>query len=98
MKNTLRTIQSIDWILMLSVLMLVFFGLTTMKSFGGSGDTSAQYFFTRQTIWLVVSLLVFSTALFIDWSFFKTNSIFLILLYASILAMLVVLLIGSRSI
>lgn len=98
MKNILRTIQSIDWILMLSALLLVFFGLTTMKSFGGSGDTSAQYFFIRQMIWLVVSLLVFSAALFVDWGFFKTNSIFLILLYAVMIVVLAVLLIGSRSI
>lgn len=98
MKNILRTIQSIDWILMFSALILVFFGLTTMKSFGGEVDTFSQYFFIRQIIWVMVSLTIFFMALFVDWSFFKTNSIFLILLYFIFLMMLIFLLVANRSV
>ena len=98
MSNILRTIRSIDWILMFSALMLVFFGLTTMKSFSGTESAFSQYFFIRQIIWVALSLFVFFIALFIDWSFFKTNSIFLILFYIVILLTLVLLLITNRSV
>ncbi|MEK9175747.1 MAG: rod shape-determining protein RodA [Patescibacteria group bacterium] len=98
MKNIVQTIKSIDWILMLSSLMLVFFGLTTMRSFGVAGDISVQYFFTRQIVWIALSLIIFCIALFIDWGFFKTNSVFLILFYIIILLMLVVVLVGNQSV
>ena len=96
--SLIRIIRSIDWILLCSVLVLVFFGLTTMRSFGGSGGLATQYFFARQMIWLSAGLVVFCIALLIDWSFFKTNSIFLLLIYAIVIGSLIFLLIGHRSV
>src|SRR3990167_7471306 len=78
MKAILRIAKSIDWVLLAALGMVIFFGLVTMKSFGVH-DTTAVYFFNRQLIWLAVGLFVFVVALFVDWSFLRTNSIFLIL-------------------
>src|SRR3989344_5534621 len=76
--NPGRMWKNLDWAPLLAALMLVLLGLVTMKSFGQGGD----YFFTRQIIWALAGLLAFFiSAIFIDWSFLKTNSIFLLMLY-----------------
>lgn len=97
MKPAFRIIKSIDWVLMAAVGIVIFFGLITMKSFGVN-DTTTTYFFTRQLIWLAVGFFVFMATLFIDWSFLRTNSIFLILGYFAGVLFLVWLLVGNRSI
>ncbi len=102
MKNFFKTIESVDWILLFSMLMLVLFGLISMKSFGPptgglDGGAGGDYYFNRQIIWLVVSLLAFFLILFIDWTFFKTNSVFLLLLYAVVIGALVFVLIAGRT-
>jgi rod shape determining protein RodA len=87
---------NIDWVLVFSVLAVVFFGLVTMKSFDGVG--SSDYFFNRQILWVGIGLAVFLVAFLIDWSFLKTNSVFLIVLFLAMLAMLAFLFIGGSSI
>ncbi len=82
-----KIFREIDWILILSVLMLAFFGVITMKSFGGEAGIS-DYFFNRQLIWLGVGLLIFVVSIFTDWGFLKTNSIFLFILYLTVLFLL----------
>jgi len=79
-------IKKLDWILVSSALALVFFGLVTMKSFG-SGE---NYFFNRQIIWLLIAFFVFILTYSIDWSFLKTNSVFLLALYLFIILLLAV--------
>ena len=84
----------LDWVLILSALTLVFLGLTVMKSFN---DLSfGNYFFERQMIWLIIGLSAFFIAALIDWSFLKTNSIFLLMIYLILLIILVGLLVSGR--
>ncbi len=56
-----------------------------MKSFGLGGD----YFFNRQIIWLLVAFSVFILTCRADWSFLKTNSVFLLVLYLFLILLLV---------
>ena len=98
-----RALKKLDWILVLSALTLVFFGLVTMKSFGlgvpASPSLGGDYFFIRQIIWAVFSLAIFFiSAVWIDWNFLKTNSIFLLIFYFILILMLVVLVLVGHTI
>ena len=74
----------IDWLLLSAAVVLVVFGLVTMDSF-----SSANIFFERQVIWLVVSIAIFFGASFLDWSFLKrTNVVAMIFFFVSILLLL----------
>lgn len=91
-------LRSLDWVLILSVLVLVFLGLVTMKSFGPP-PTGGDYFFNRQIIWALAGLAVFfMSAIFVDWSFLKTNSVFLLILYLILILALVFLVLAGRAI
>ncbi len=72
-----------DWYLFVPALTISLFGLVTMNSF-----SSENYFFTRQCIWILLSLIVFVVTTSIDWSFLRRRgvvvSIFLITLLALI--------------
>ena len=87
--------KNLDWAPLLAALMLVLLGLVTMKSFGQGGD----YFFTRQIIWALAGLLAFFiSAIFIDWSFLKTNSIFLLMLYLGLVLTLFLLILTGQAV
>lgn len=77
----------IDWTMLGAALALVSFGLVTMNSFVGD-----NYYFSRQLLWLVVSLGAFFATSFIDWSFLRRTQI-LITLYCAEIAVLIFLLI-----
>lgn len=98
----LSIFRRVDWVLMLSVLTLVFLGLITVKSFGSAlsagGLAGADYFFNRQILWVFLGILVFSFALFVDWNFLKTNSIFLLILYGAMVALLALIFVGGSRI
>ncbi|KKT29353.1 rod shape-determining protein RodA [Candidatus Giovannonibacteria bacterium RIFCSPLOWO2_12_FULL_44_25] len=99
--NPAQAFKRLDWVLILSVLTLVFLGLTTMKSFSPpiGGEQGGDYFFNRQIVWIFVGLAVFFvSAIFIDWSFLKTNSIFLMILYLILILTLVFLILAGRAI
>ncbi|HUD04051.1 MAG TPA: FtsW/RodA/SpoVE family cell cycle protein, partial [Candidatus Paceibacterota bacterium] len=81
----------IDWIMFSAAFVLVVFGLVTMNSFSGS-----NIFFQRQVVWLLLSVIVFFGASFIDWSFLKrTNVVFAI--FAAVSIVLFVLLILGKA-
>ena len=93
--NPGRMWKNLDWAPLLAALMLVLLGLVTMKSFGQGGD----YFFTRQIIWALAGLLAFFiSAIFIDWSFLKTNSIFLLMLYLGLVLTLFLLILTGQAV
>lgn len=71
-------LRAIDWTLFLSLVILVFFGLITMNTFGLSGS---DYFFQRQILWVLVAIAVFFATAFTNWNFLKTNSVFLLIIY-----------------
>jgi rod shape determining protein RodA len=58
--------NGIDWILFLATLPLLGAGLVTMNSFTGDTD-----FFSRQLIWITVSLVVFFSLSFVDFRFLR---------------------------
>lgn len=60
----------VDWYLLVPALLLSLAGLVTMNSF--SGD---NYFFSRQSIWLLVSLAIFFTASAVDWRFLRNTRV-----------------------
>lgn len=65
--NPIKSIfKNIDWVLFSAVLLISFAGLVTMNSFVGNSS-----FFERQSIWLIISILVFFIASFIDGRFLK---------------------------
>lgn len=77
--------KGIDWILFLSTLPLLGAGLVTMNSF--TGDTN--HFF-RQSIWILVSMLIFFFLSFIDFRFLRRTwvSVSLFLFSCSVLVLL----------
>ena len=56
----------IDWVLFIPALLISLAGLITMNSFTGD-----NYFFFRQSIWILVSIVVFLGATTIDWRFLR---------------------------
>lgn len=94
-----KIIYNLDWVLILSALMLLFFGLVTMKHFGGGANATAgaggDYFFWRQLIWAFLGVSAFFATLLVDWNFFKTNSIFLLILYGALIILFFILLVGG---
>ena len=70
-KVSIEIIRShIDWLLLCSAVVLVVFGLSTMDSF-----STANIFFERQIIWLIISIGVFFLASFLDFSFLKRTNV-----------------------
>lgn len=95
----LRIFKEIDWILILSVFAIAFLGITTMKPFGSTAlTTNGSYFFDRQIIWVALGIAAFFLALKINWSFLKTNSIFILLIYLFVLGLLFLLIFSADSI
>ena len=75
----------LDWILVMALVPLLFFGLITMSSFTGE-----NYLASKQLLWIVLSLGVFIAFSFIDWRFIKRTDILvgLFLLSTTLLALL----------
>lgn len=68
-KRLLDRIQ-IDWHLFIPALVLSLAGLATMNSFSGE-----NYFFARQSMWLLISILAFLGATMVDWHFLRRTSV-----------------------
>lgn len=61
---------SIDWYIFIPALIISLSGLATMNSFTGE-----NYFFYRQSIWIVISIFVYIVASSIDWRFLRRTSV-----------------------
>lgn len=85
-----KWVQSIDWILMIPVFLIVFFGLITMNSF--AMDNS---FFDKQIVWLLVSVLAFIFLSLIDLKFLRRTPVVVWLYVISVSTLLLLFLIGS---
>lgn len=68
-----KILQRVDWFLVLFLLPIVSAGLFTMKSF--TPDAGGPDFFSRQIIWVVVSLTVFFTFAHLDMRFLKRTGV-----------------------
>ncbi len=97
--QTLRNIfKNIDWILFGSVVLVSLSGLITMNSFQTGeefANTVGGLFFERQTLWLLISIVVFFVASFINWGFLKNTRVIVILFALSILSLLLLYIFGS---
>ena len=60
----------LDWHIFVPALLISLAGLVTMNSFAGE-----NYFFMRQSIWILVSVIVFLVATTIDWRFLRRTSV-----------------------
>ena len=63
-------LRNMDWVLFFSALLLSLAGLVTMNSFVGE-----SYFFSRQLIWICVSLVFFFVASMVDWHFLRRSKV-----------------------
>ena len=71
LQNKISKVSSgIDWLLVVFILPILFFGLVTMKSF-----TEDTPFFSRQLIWILLSFLIFFFLSFIDFRFLKRTEV-----------------------
>ncbi|CAN5136153.1 rod shape-determining protein RodA [soil metagenome] len=60
----------IDWYLFVPALLVSLAGLITMDSFAGD-----QYFFVRQSVWILISLVLFFVASSVDWRFLRQTRV-----------------------
>jgi rod shape determining protein RodA len=81
--------KRIDWLLVAAVFPILVAGLLTMNSF-----TDTSYFFSRQLIWVLISLVIFLAVSLVDWRFLKQSG-FLVAIYGiSCVGLLLLSLIG----
>jgi rod shape determining protein RodA len=77
----------LDWYLFVPALLISLAGLITMNSFADN-----NYFFARQSLWVLLSVLVFFAASTVDWRFLRRTKVlvsaFLMVVFA-LLALLV---------
>lgn len=94
MANWLKKIEGwvrqIDLVLLSAVLPLVGFGLITMNSFSGG----SQYHFSRQLIWLSISLLLYFVLSCLDWRFLRRSGVLVGLYLLSLLLLIILYLVG----
>lgn len=88
-KRLLDRIQ-IDWHLFLPALVISLAGLVTMNSFAGE-----NYFFMRQSMWILVSVIIFIGATMIDWHFLRRTKV-IMPVFLGIVLMLIVLLVAGN--
>jgi len=86
-----KAISSIDWVLVGSLVPLIVGGLVAMYSFSGKGD-----FFTRQSIWVTISFVVFFLLSFVDFRFFRKTGPVVAVYLAAAACLVAVLVVGSR--
>ncbi len=90
--ESIRKISSkIDWILFSSSLLLVGAGLVTMNSF----VAGQNYFFEKQIIWVIVSILIFFALSFVDFRFLRRTSVIVTLFAVSAFILLLLFFFGN---
>ncbi len=87
-----KRVSSVDWIAFGAAFALCLLGLVTMSSFSGPDP-----FFLRQTLWIIIGVVVFFIASGIDWRFLRRRTV-AISIYAVLIVPLVFLLILGRAI
>ena len=82
----------IDWLLLLAIVPLVLAGLVTINSFTGESDL-----FTRQLIWIAISLVTFFVCAVIDFRFLRRTSVIVNLFVGACVLLLALFAFGSVS-
>lgn len=81
----------VDWYLFIPAILISLAGLVTMNSF-----SVENYFFFRQGIWLLVSILIFFTATLVDWRFLRRTKV-LVSIFVATLSILIILLLAGEA-
>jgi len=82
--------KHIDWTLFLAVIPLLAFGLVTMHSFTGESAL-----FSRQLVWIVISMMVFFGFSYLDFRFLRRTSVVMGLFIGSIALLLGLFIMGE---
>lgn len=80
----------IDWHIFVPAVLISLAGLVTMDSFSGE-----NYFFFRQSIWLLMSVSVFFAATAIDWRFLRRTRVIVPIFIIILTALLILLVVGQ---
>lgn len=80
----------LDWYLFVPALLISLAGLVTMNSFAGE-----NYFFMRQSIWILVAVLVYLGATMVDWRFLRRTSVLVPFFFLIISLLGLLLLVGE---
>jgi len=82
----------VDWYLFLPAALISLAGLVTMNSFFGE-----SYFFFRQSIWLLISVLIFFAATLVDWRFLRRTKVLVPIFIATLLVLIFLLLTSEAT-
>lgn len=88
--SKLATRMSIDWYMFVPAILISLAGLVTMNSFSGE-----NYFFHRQSLWLLISVAVFFTACSIDWRFLRRTKVIVPIFLATFFILILTLILGQ---
>lgn len=84
------SVSEIDWVMLGSLVPIIFFGLITMNSF-----VERNIFFNRQIGWILVSLLIFFIFSLIDFKFLRRTSVVVWIYAFSVLTLTLLFIVGS---
>ena len=90
-----RTLKRIDWLLVLFILPIIFFGLVTMKSFAPLEDSGN--FFNKQIIWILLGITIFFIFSFVDFRFLKRTDVLVFIYVVNSLVLLSLFIVGHVS-
>jgi rod shape determining protein RodA len=90
-----KALKRIDWLLVFFILPILAAGLVTMKSFTPS--PTAENFFGKQIIWILISLSVFFLFSYIDFRFLKQTKVLVFLFLTMCAALFVLIILGHIS-
>ncbi len=88
----LRKFLDIDWILFFSAIFITIAGLVTMGSFGAESN-----YFTKQIIWVGVSVVVFFILSLFDYRFLKRTGVVITIFSLAVLLLLALFAVGHTS-
>ena len=82
----------IDWYMFVPAVIVSLAGLVTMNSFSGE-----NYFFFSQSIWLLVSVLIFFVATLVDWRFLRRTRTLVPIFVATVIVLIILLVVGQAT-
>ncbi|MDO8728941.1 MAG: FtsW/RodA/SpoVE family cell cycle protein [bacterium] len=82
----------VDWYLFVPAMLISLAGLVTMDSFSGE-----NYFFFRQNIWLLISVIIFFVATLVDWRFMRRTKVLVSIFVATLLVLIILLVAGDTT-
>ena len=92
MGGIFRKFLDIDWILFFSAIFITVAGLVTMGSFG-----TADNHFSRQIVWIFISVIIFFIASFFDYRFLKRTGVVITAYVVSLILLRALFVLGHVS-